>query len=533
MGVLMKGVVMFVLSICCLFGALGVDPAAVEFLGEKTEPEIRTGCVVYGGEYLKPPYVVKRMGNEVFINDRSIRWFVPWPIPKPIVRGVTKVMPTIPDGLDENTSEWDNEVRKFKLELIDHLIYLGITNRVERFVSEISKLPNVSSAQVLSDREVAVWWKNGTQGVPCMIYPERHDHRMKKWSQDKKTLQEMGDREVAKLAGALRGDSFLLLPGGDCHVAITGAGLDRDVYHAIEMCNKGLSAEQICEKLGGWTEFPKELSEALIRHRSSFGDSYSAWAKRRVVAEIEAEKRTEREREEREAAERKRAAEELARHKAKELAPTVEWTPAAAKKGGMRFYEYCKSLRYSGEPFVPYAFWPRSTQPGGTDKWMYQLRENSVRAFNGFFSASEVVNTRILEDIAAGCRRGGGKLRPETIQWCIACDFPVAKDDPVGYARIPMLVSANLNPAYLLREWDGVKDADKVIPLGPGSGAEKSLFDDACAVIVFNDGTGEVITAKELTYVRIYRRAFKGPPELGYLTVRGFVAPKGHKVSQE
>lgn len=73
MGVLMKGVVMFVLSICCLFGALAVDPAAVEFLGAKVDPEIRTGCVVYGGEYLKPPYVVKRMGNEVFINDRSIR----------------------------------------------------------------------------------------------------------------------------------------------------------------------------------------------------------------------------------------------------------------------------------------------------------------------------------------------------------------------------------------------------------------------------------------------------------------------------
>ena len=51
--------------------------------------------------------------------------------------------------------------------------------------------------------------------------------------------------------------------------AISGAGLDRDVYHAIEMCDQGLSAEQICEKLGGWTEFPKELSEALIRHRSA------------------------------------------------------------------------------------------------------------------------------------------------------------------------------------------------------------------------------------------------------------------------
>ena len=88
-------------------------------------------------------------------------------------------MPTIPAGIDENTSEFDERVRKYGDELIDHLIYLGITNRVERFVSEISKLPNVSSAQVLSDREVAVWWKNGTQGVPCMIYPERHDHRLR------------------------------------------------------------------------------------------------------------------------------------------------------------------------------------------------------------------------------------------------------------------------------------------------------------------------------------------------------------------
>ena len=38
---------------------------------------------------------------------------------------------------------------------------------------------------------------------------------------------------------------------------------------------------------------------------------------------------------------------------------------------------------------------------------------------------------------------------------------------------------------------------------------------------------GETIPAKELTYTRIYRRALKGPPELGYLTVRGYVAPKG------
>jgi len=315
------------------------------------------------------------------------------------------------------------------------------------------------------------------------------------------------------------------LPGGDCHVAITGAGLDRDVYRAIEMCDQGLSAEQICEKLGGWTEFPKELCEALIRHRSSFGDAYFAWAKRKIVAEIEAEKRAEREREEMEAAERKRAAEEYAKRKAAELEPTVRWTPENARKGGMRFYAFYKDLHWSDDPPVPYAFWPRSTQPG--DKWKYKLRENAVQAFDGFFGAHEPTNTKIEEDIAAGCKRVGGKLRPETIQWGISCDFQVAKDDPIAYARIPMLVSANLNPACLLREWDGVKDADRIIPLGPASGAEKSLFDDAYAVIIFNDGSAETIPANELTYMRIYRHAFKGPSQFGYLTIRGYVEPKG------
>ena len=47
------------------------------------------------------------------------------------------------------------------------------------------------------------------------------------------------------------------------------------------------------------------LYKALIRHRSSFGDTYFAWAKRKIVAEIEAEKRAEREREEKEVAEQR------------------------------------------------------------------------------------------------------------------------------------------------------------------------------------------------------------------------------------
>ena len=524
MGILTEGYDMFVLSFCCMLGVLTVSPEAVEFLGERAEPAIRTGCVVYGGEYLAPPYIVKRTGNEVFINERTVRHFVPWPIPKSFTPGLTKDMPPVPEGIDENTSEWDEKLGPFMGGVLDHLIYLGVTNRAERYVAEIKKLPCVVTARVLSAEKVSIDWRNGTKGVPCHIYPEHLYIRSQKWPQDKESLQQLGDREVAELADALRGDAFLLLPGGDCQVTVSGAGVDRDVYQAIVLCDKGLSADEICQKLGGRSEFPPEVCKALVRHRSSFDESYFAWAKRKVVAAIEAEKRAERERKERDEAERRRAAEERARRKAAELAPTVEWTPEAARKGGIRFYEYYKSLRYSNFKPVPYEFWPRSTQPG--DKWKYHLCENSVQAFGSFFCASEDQNTRILEDIAAGCRRIDGRLRPETIQWSISCDFP-AKDDPVGYARIPMLVSANVNPTFLLRGWDGRKDAEKAIPLGPKSGAEKSLFGDTCAVLVFNDGSAETIPAKELTYARIYRRAFKGPPEFGYLTVRGFVEPKG------
>jgi len=340
---------------------------------------------------------------------------------------------------------------------------------------------------------------------------------------DPNAIRIRGDNEAVGLAEQISDGNYLFWPLKNGGPWLTGSNLEPVFDKVLKNIDKCATAEELSTACG-WYPYRVDLCADLLRHK----DSFDAGLRKRInvrVAEIEAEKRAEREREEKEAAERKRAAEEYAKRKAAELEPTVKWTPENARKGGVRFYAFYKGLRYSGEPYVPYAFWPRSTQPG--DKWKYRLRENSMQAFKGFFGGDDAENTRILEDIAAGSKRVKGQLRPETIQWSISCDFPVAKDDPAAYARIPMLVSANLNPAYLLREWDGEKDADKVIPLGPKSGAEKSLFGDACAVVVFNDGTGETIPAKELTYARIYRRAFKGPPELGYLTVRGYVAPKG------
>ena len=500
---------------------------AIRALGVTNIVVKNPGYFFYAGEYVPPPYTVTREGDFLKINGRYIRFFCKWPQPKLRKWHVTHKMPEVPPSVTEKSSEFDPAVRKYWDDCFDYWLTTHAADDDSLGAAVIAagmmKLPCVKDV-IVDERGVAriVWTADqSTNGCDFSAIAENPSC----WNPppvDPNAFRIGGDEEAADLAEEISNGRYLFWPLKNGGPRLRGANLEPEFAKVLRHIDKCATAEELSAACG--RPWKIDLCADLLKHK----DSFDAGLRKRIstrVAEIEAEKRAAREREEMEAAERKRAAEERARRQAAELEPTVKWTPENARKGGMRLYEYYKSLRYSGEPFVPYAFWPRSTQPG--DKWKYKLRENAVQAFGGFSSAVEAQDIRNLEDIAAGCKRVKGKLRPETIQWGISCDFPVAKDDPAEYARIPMLVSANLNPAYLLREWDGEKDADKVIPLGPNSGAEKSLFDDACAVIVFNDGTGEIIPAKELTYARIYRRAFKGPPELGYLTVSGYVAPNG------
>ena len=502
---------------------------AIRVLGVTNIVVKNPGYFFYGGEYIPPPYVVTREGDFLKINGRYIRFFCKWPPPKLRKWHVTHKMPEVPTSVNEKTSEFDPAVQEYWDDCFDYWL---TTRDVEDkslgaavIVAGMLKLPCVKDAFV-DDRGVArmVWTADQTTNG-CDFSAIAYNPSC--WNpppMDPNTFRIGGDNEAVGLAEQISDGNYLFWPLKNGGPRLSGTNLEPEFDKVLKNIDKCATAEELSAACG--RPWRVELCADLLMHR----DSFDAGLRKRInarVAEIEAEKRAERERKEKKVAERKRAAEEYAKRKAAELEPTVKWTPENARKGGVRFYAFYKSLRYSGEPYVPYAFWPRSTQPG--DKWKYRLRENSVQAFGGFFGAHKPTNAKIEEDIAAGCKRVKGKLRPETIQWSIACDFPVAKDDPVAYARIPMLVSANLNPAYLLREWGGSKAADKIIPLGPKSGAEKSLFGDACAVIVFNDGTAEAIPAKELTYARIYRRAFKGPPLFGYLTVRGYVAPKGMK----
>ena len=115
----------------------------------------------------------------------------------------------------------------------------------------------------------------------------------------------------------------------------------------------------------------------------------------------------------------------------------------------------------------------------------------------------------------------------DELHWCIVANVTDALPD-----NVPVLVSANFNPALLLSKWDGIKDADKILPIGPASGAAKSIFDDECIVAVYRNGVYKEIRAKDLTYATLYQRSFdasKGNPPLAYLTPTGVAEPTAGK----
>ena len=122
----------------------------------------------------------------------------------------------------------------------------------------------------------------------------------------------------------------------------------------------------------------------------------------------------------------------------------------------------------------------------------------------------------------------GKTISANGLDWCIAAN--VANEMPDDTI---VLVSANFNPALLLRKWDGKTDGKKILPIGPKSGAPKSMLGDRAVVIVRKGGAAETIKKKFLTYDVLYRkRAFditNVNPPLVYLTPVGVVEPVGHE----
>ena len=122
----------------------------------------------------------------------------------------------------------------------------------------------------------------------------------------------------------------------------------------------------------------------------------------------------------------------------------------------------------------------------------------------------------------------GKTLEKRNVAWIVAANMTDETPD-----FVPVLISANFNPALLLRKWDGHTDGSVRLPIGPASGAEANPFGDKGIVIVRKSGAVETIKAKFLTYNNLYhKQAFdltNMNPPLVYLTPRGIAEPVGHK----
>ena len=339
---------------------------AIRVLGVTNIVVKNPGYFFYGGEYVPPPYTVTREGDFLKINGRYIRFFCKWPPPKFRKWHVTHKMPEVPPSVTEKTSEFDPAVRNYMDDCFDY----WLTTRTEGdkshgaavMVAGMLKMPCVKDAYIDEYGDVRIVWVDG-QNSRCVDYRfiEGDPSCWNPQPIDPKTFRICGDEEAKGLAEQISDGNYLFWPLKNGGPRLSGMNLESEFAKVLRCIDKCATADELSAACGRpWTV---DLCADLLRHKGSF----DAGLRKRInarVAEIEAEKRAEREREEKKAAERKRAAEEYAKRKAAELEPTVKWTPENARKGGMRFYAFYKGLRYSGEPYVPYAFWPRSTQPG-------------------------------------------------------------------------------------------------------------------------------------------------------------------------
>ena len=119
------------------------------------------------------------------------------------------------------------------------------------------------------------------------------------------------------------------------------------------------------------------------------------------------------------------------------------------------------------------------------------------------------------------------KIRAAGLDWCIALNI---QDETPDY--MPVLISANFNPKLLVPGVFSGRD-DRLLPIGPQSGAAKSMFGDEAVVVVRKSGVAEVIKKKNLTLTVLYnRQSFdntSSSKQIKWLTPTGVVTPVGHK----
>ena len=163
--------------------------------------------------------------------------------------------------------------------------------------------------------------------------------------------------------------------------------------------------------------------------------------------------------------------------------------------------------------------WPRTQTPAGDDKDDIAGRtyRRSTDYFRDLLDMSNYGKDK-WSPYVSGCDLN--MFGKNFDLWHVAANVTDEMPD-----CIPVLISANFDPALLPVKWDGSSDDLKRLPIGPANGE----WGDKEIVVIRKGGSALFIKAKNLTYKTLYGdQAFDltdAEPPVVYLTPKGIAVP--------
>jgi len=156
-----------ILLVLILLGCPILDTAlcnqtnAVQSLGSRVYPAITNGIAFVEGEYIPPPYIIRRDENAILLNGRRCfvdnRW--PWrPYVKPAPPTPPKERPTMPQGITAQTMYEDPDVssyfKQIRLYLFDTF---GEEKGMDMMVEEYKQMPFITDAKRYGADSIRLW----------------------------------------------------------------------------------------------------------------------------------------------------------------------------------------------------------------------------------------------------------------------------------------------------------------------------------------------------------------------------------------
>jgi len=236
---------------------------AIDVFGQEQSEPINTGFFFHDGKYMEPPYVVKRRGLSVFINDVMVH--VPVPYPDPFENpNIPLNLPDIPNNItkDSKPDDISDFIRKTYLYMRSKYGGKEINHEelMKNVASRISKLPCMKSANAVKD-EVNIMLYNGKKYSFRWGFP---DGGKRAGKPREEILREVYGNSFNQKVKSLK-DSDLLIGIR----AFIPAGIDNPekIYNFVKFLNSDVSESVKNDKLKAFNfSNEDEVAPLLAKH---------------------------------------------------------------------------------------------------------------------------------------------------------------------------------------------------------------------------------------------------------------------------